>query len=555
MSFRARLAAAFLAAVLIPLAVFGWGVRRAVADRLSALFASRADDALIHVRGRVTGTSADLARRLAGVRRAAAADPRLRAALLGDSDADYVRDFAGAALRVSGLASLQLLAPDGTVLSSGHFRNAYGWVEPRLPGQLRAAADSVVVIQARTAEASFVTLSRLDSLRIGTRVYALVGGIGLDSEWLARSSPDANVTVSIGGDRAAAGARALSLPYLPSEDADSVGTVDLVVTPSAAPLDAIERGVNRWLVLGLATTALTGLILALWLAGRLSRPLSDLTARAASVDLERLDTAFDTGRRDEIGKLSTVLGTMTARLREDAERARRAERRAALGDLARQVNHDIRNGLTPIRNVFRHWSDVAEARPAELTAVFAERRGTVESSIAYLQALAADYARLGVPRASEPCDLNAAIEGAATRLRGDDGVTVQVELAEPAPFVRADPLALRRVIDNLAANARESLGGGRGTVTLRTEGGARVRLQVLDTGAGMSAADLDRALGGFHSTKPGGSGLGLAIVRRLVGDAGGALRVDTAPGRGSSFTVEFPVLEDAGSGTGEGVGR
>jgi signal transduction histidine kinase len=179
--------------------------------------------------------------------------------------------------------------------------------------------------------------------------------------------------------------------------------------------------------------------------------------------------------------------------------------------------------------------------------VFTERQGTVESSIAYLDALAGDYARLAAPALAEPCDLNAAMQGAAGRLSGDEGVTVRLELTEPAPLVRADPLALRRVIDNLAANARESLVDGHGTVTLRTERGERVRLQVIDTGVGMKPAELERALAGFHSTKPTGSGLGLTIVRRLVGDAGGALRVDTAPGRGSSFTVEFPGLEGPGT--------
>jgi two-component system OmpR family sensor kinase len=458
-------------------------------------------------------------------------------------------------MRVSGLASLQLLDADGTVLSSGHFRNAYGWAEPVLAKSLMAVPppESVALVRVRSADSSFVTLARLDSLRVGERVYPLVGGIGVDSEWLARTSPDADVTVTIGGDSSGAGARALPLPFLASEDADSLGGTSLVVRQSLAPLAAIQASVDRWLAFALFATALTGLGLAIWLAARLSRPLADLAAQAQALDLER---PFDTARRDEVGKLSIVLNGMTARLREEAEAARRAERRAALGDLARQVNHDIRNGLTPIRNVFRHWRAVAAERPAELTGVFDERQGTVEASIAYLDALAGEYARLAVPVLAQPCDLNAAMQGAAARLQGggDDAITVRLELAEPAPVVRADPLALRRVIDNLATNARESLVHGRGTITLRTRGGDHVLLQIVDTGSGMSPADLERALSGFHSTKPQGSGLGLTIVRRLVGDAGGALRVDTAPGRGSSFTVEFPCIEGAG-GRNQGGGR
>lgn len=546
MTFRSRLASAFLPTGLIPLLIFGWGVRRVVERRFQALFERRADAALAHVRERLDGTSADLARRLAAVRRAAASDFRLRAALAGDSDRDYVRDFAGTAMRVSGLASLQLLGPDGTVRSSGHFRNAYGRAEPTLPALLRGAPDSVLLLQVRSAESSFVTLARLDSLRLGGRTYAMVGGVALDSEWLARSAADGDVTVAMAGDTVPAGARVLPVPFLAAEDGDSLATASLLVTQSQAPLAAMVGSLDRWLALALAATALGGLFVALWLAGRLARPLTDLTDRAQALDGDGSSPGFATDRGDEVGRLSAVLAAMTTRLRDGAERARRAERRAALGDLARQVNHDIRNGLTPIRNVFRHWGDVARERPEELARVFAEREGTVASSIGYLDALAGGYARLAAPAVAEPCDLNAAVQGAAARLQGDEGITIRLELAEPPPVVRADPLALRRVIDNLAANARESLGNARGTVTLRTESGERVVLRVIDTGVGMSPAELERALAGFHSTKPQGSGLGLTIVRRLVGDAGGALRVDTVPGRGSSFTVEFPRGEGAG---------
>ena len=68
-----------------------------------------------------------------------------------------------------------------------------------------------------------------------------------------------------------------------------------------------------------------------------------------------------------------------------------------------------------------------------------------------------------------------------------------------------------------------------------------VRIVVADTGRGMRREELDRAFEGFYTTKPGGTGLGLSIVRRLVLDAGGALRVETEPGAGSRFIVELPA--------------
>jgi signal transduction histidine kinase len=127
----------------------------------------------------------------------------------------------------------------------------------------------------------------------------------------------------------------------------------------------------------------------------------------------------------------------------------------------------------------------------------------------------------------------------------DARATVKTLLAEELPRVRGDEVVLRRIVENLVANAVDSLDGRSGEVAVRTEltGDAErpaVRLVVADTGRGMSRAELERAFDDFYTTKPDGTGLGLSIVRRLVQDLGGTLRVETEPGKGSTFTVELP---------------
>jgi signal transduction histidine kinase len=88
----------------------------------------------------------------------------------------------------------------------------------------------------------------------------------------------------------------------------------------------------------------------------------------------------------------------------------------------------------------------------------------------------------------------------------------------------------------------EAAGPGGGAVQLAAEAlPAGARLTVRDTGPGMTPEELDRAFEPFHTTKAVGTGLGLPIVRRLVTDLGGTLRVETAPGRGTSFIVELPA--------------
>jgi signal transduction histidine kinase len=91
-------------------------------------------------------------------------------------------------------------------------------------------------------------------------------------------------------------------------------------------------------------------------------------------------------------------------------------------------------------------------------------------------------------------------------------------------------------------------------VTVTTEHGKNiVRISVSDTGRGMTKSELDKAFDDFHTTKPGGTGLGLSIVRRLVLDSNGSLKVETEPGKGSSFIVEIPALGSPSPQRGEGV--
>src|SRR5207245_10819371 len=87
--------------------------------------------------------------------------------------------------------------------------------------------------------------------------------------------------------------------------------------------------------------------------------------------------------------------------------------RFAIGDLGRQVNHDINNGLAPLRNVFRHLAQVAREQPGDLPRVFTERHGTVESSINYLETLAANYAKLSPQSERKATDVNADVREAS----------------------------------------------------------------------------------------------------------------------------------------------
>ena len=286
----------------------------------------------------------------------------------------------------------------------------------------------------------------------------------------------------------------------------------------------------------------------------MSRPLRELAGKTAAIDLDRLDVDFASERTDEIGALSRLLGAMTARLRSGAARLREAERRIAMGDLARQVNHDIKNGLVPIRNVLRHLDEVARDRPEALGTIFEERRGTLESSVGYLDTLARNYARLSPAAAPEQCDVNAMVSEVVRASAA--GATVRTRLADRTPAGRRGPA-------DAAADPGEP-GGQRGRQRLvggRRGGGLDRARHPRRHGArrpdhrGRHRAGHDAAPSSIAPSttstppRPGGTGLGLSIVRRLVLDLGGALRVETEPGAGTRATVEIPAAP-AGGGAG-----
>lgn len=568
MTFRTRILLATAPVVLVPLLVFGLGVRRAVRQRLAATYQARVA-ALVDLIGQdLERQGTLLATRLARLRTAAVADNRLRLAMVqrDTTQRAYALDYAGTAMHLAGLDMLQIQDDSGRIVSSGQFRNEFDRVERGLPDLLPTAPNGLALVEARTAEGPFVALARLDSLPLGDRRFTIVGGIAVDSGFLARLARDSAIAVTLvlPGDTLASGPAGagrgagdeavseLPLPFIDESRSDSarLAPARLVVAAPLAGLRDLERTVDLWFGVAVLVTLLVTLLLAGWLSSRISLPLAQLAAKTTELDMDRLDVAFDSDRADEIGSLERLLGEMAERLRSGAARLRDAERHAAMGELARQVNHDIKNGIAPLRNVLRHLAQVARDRPTELARVFAERRQTLGSSLTYLETLAANYAKLSPPADALRCDVNAVTRETVGQIPMG-AAELSLHLADGLPEAKVDPLALRRVLENLVSNAVDSLDSQSGVVTVSTsreteaDQPATARVVVEDTGKGMTEPELERAFQDFYSTKPGGTGLGLSIVRRLVTDAGGRLRVETSPGAGSRFIVDLPLVEAA----------
>jgi signal transduction histidine kinase len=223
----------------------------------------------------------------------------------------------------------------------------------------------------------------------------------------------------------------------------------------------------------------------------------------------------------------------------DITEASRAARVLAWGEMARQVAHEIKNPLTPMRLGLQHLQRLrADGRPefAEQVDLTAERLLT---EIDRLDRIARSFARYGAPPAEVGGPLEAVALGAVARevaelfalAAGEPQVVVLGEAGEPVAARREE---LIQVMLNLLDNAR---GAGAAQVAIEL---APHSVRVRDDGAGIAADQIARIFEPSFSTTTSGTGLGLAIVRRLVEGWGATIAVESTPGEGTVLTIGFP---------------
>jgi two-component system sensor histidine kinase PilS (NtrC family) len=230
-------------------------------------------------------------------------------------------------------------------------------------------------------------------------------------------------------------------------------------------------------------------------------------------------------------------------MRRMEESVKRGERLAAIGRLAAGVAHEIRNPLASISGSIELLGQIPQADE--------EGRALMQiitREIDRLDGLINELLEFASPRPLRPAniDLTAVVHDTLSVFHRDPSfANVEVKLSpQPAArslLVRADPEKMRQVLWNLLRNAAEAAreGGGRVTVGLERKS-ASVLLSVGDDGPGIEPDLLERIFDPFFTTKTRGTGLGLATVQTIVNDHGGGIRVESQPGRGSSFTVELP---------------
>ena len=341
---------------------------------------------------------------------------------------------------------------------------------------------------------------------------------------------------------------------------DSTGRpVAAVAVPTLSDQAAIEVGQARmvaYLFGGLLLLLVAIAVFAVLLAGQLTRPFARLREGLEAVGSGAAEKPIPVETRDEVGELVETFNAMQAALAESRRQLAVQERELAWSEMARQVAHEIKNPLMPMKLSVQHLlrthrppADDATTGERDFAARFERTSHMLIDQIDTLTRIASDFSTFArMPnRAPESLDLNEVAREAAALFEGpladNDRTTLDIALAaEPLP-VQADHEEVRRVLVNLLTNALQAIpSGAPGHITLasRLEEGHAV-LSVTDNGVGIASDVRSKVFQPSFSTKTSGMGLGLAISKRAVEAAGGTIAFDTADGAGTTFTVRLPL--------------
>ena len=286
-------------------------------------------------------------------------------------------------------------------------------------------------------------------------------------------------------------------------------------------------------------------IIALFITNRITRSFSIIGEKMREVNLGKLNEEITWKRNDEIGELVKEYNKMVNKLGESAQVLARSEREGAWREMARQVAHEIKNPLTPMKLSIQYLQKAILNNSPDVKELTAKVASTLVEQIDHLSKIAFDFsqfANIGNTQV-ELFDIHEVISALKELYQRGQQVEISWNAIPDKVILRADKTQMNRLFTNLFQNAVEACDDKDQcliNVTELQENGSII-VSVKDNGEGIPPAMQSKIFAPNFTTKSSGTGLGLAMCKSIVEQAQGKIWFETSPGEGTTFHVELPL--------------
>jgi two-component system nitrogen regulation sensor histidine kinase NtrY len=279
------------------------------------------------------------------------------------------------------------------------------------------------------------------------------------------------------------------------------------------------------------------------IAQQLSTPVRELTVAAREVGKGNLEVQVPQRSSDEIGELVKSFDQMVREIKSSRVNLAQAERKLAWTEMAKQVAHEIKNPLTPMKLAVQHLRQAFKDKAKDLPAIVDLTTKTVIEQIDALSRIATEFSNFArMPeRKFERVDLGKTILESVDLFSKINGIEFRLNFGDTRSHIIADRDELRRVFINIFRNSIQAMPkGGVVKIEMRSAGNS-CTLSISDSGEGIPPELLSKVFEPNFSTKSDGTGLGLAISQKIIQELNGTISISSTVGKGTTVEITLPV--------------
>jgi two-component system, NtrC family, nitrogen regulation sensor histidine kinase NtrY len=292
---------------------------------------------------------------------------------------------------------------------------------------------------------------------------------------------------------------------------------------------------------------LVGGIIALFITNRITRSFSLISDKMKEVNLEKTNEEIIWTRKDEIGELVNEYNKMVKKLDVSAQLLAKSEREGAWREMARQVAHEIKNPLTPMKLNLQYLQMAIDNNSPEVKNISLYVANILLEQIEHLSQIASDFAQFAYIGNSKNqlFDINRTLINVASLYSTDEKMQINTHLYPYEIIIEADKTQINRLFTNLLQNAVQSVPESRRSIIdIRTRLSVKsVTVSIKDNGNGIPKKMYNKIFTPNFTTKTSGTGLGLAMCKGIVEKLNGKIWFETKEGEWTIFFVELPVAE------------